>query len=261
MLTVLPHESRQAWLLRRLRERYEHPEEVRAYSKQVKQGLTPEEIVLLNSLLPGSCRIANLGCGAGREALALVEKGHRVVALDISRAMLRGARQLARESRLELACVWMSDPLRLPLPHRAFDRVLALAQLLSHIPGTEARVALLSEVRRVLVPGGMFIASVTDRAAAADLCFGDEDPGDQLSPLERAAGWEEGDIWVWQPSEARLDTPLFFHLHTREEIISELEAAGLRLVAYVGGHELTPAAASDAYRYRFVVARRENQRR
>ncbi|MGI6611064.1 MAG: class I SAM-dependent methyltransferase [Limnochordia bacterium] len=246
---------KRAWLLRRLRERYEHPEEVRAYADQVAQGLTPEEAALLTRTLPGPCRIANIGCGAGREALALWRQGYHVVALDISRAMLRVARQFADEQQAELPCVWMPNPLRLPLSDATFDCVIALAQLLSHIPGAKARIALLAEVRRVLAPGGLLVASVTDRQAAVDLYDSEESVDDALISLAEEAGWEEGDIWVWQPSAAELDTPLFFHLHTRQEMERELRAAGLQLVEYVGGHELTPLAAPDAHRYRFVVAR------
>lgn len=246
--------DRQGWLLRRLRERYEHPEEVCAYAAQVPGGLLPEEEAILARFLPRPCRIADLGCGAGREAIALLASGHRVVALDISRAMLRRARQLAGEQGVDLACVWMRDPLKLPLPHAAFDAVLALAQLLSHIPGSMARVALLREVRRVLAPGGIFVASVTDRVAAADLGEGIQGA---LSPLERAAGWEEGDIWVWQPSAANIRAPLFFHLHTREEMEAELAAAGMQMVTYLSQDALAPDAAWDAYRYRFVVAHRK----
>lgn len=246
--------GKRAWLMRDLRQRYEHPEEVRAYASQVTGGLLPEEETVLSRLLPHPCRIADIGSGAGREAFALMAKGHRVVALDISQAMLRRALELAEERGVSLACVWMQDPLRLPLPKAAFDCALALAQLLSHIPGSAARVALLKEVRRVLVPGGLLVASVTDRIAAADLCGDAREEG--LSPLERAVGWEEGDIWVWQPSDAKLESPLFFHLHERDEVQEELEAAGLEMLEYLPQDGLHPDAAPDAYRYRFVVARR-----
>jgi SAM-dependent methyltransferase len=249
---------KRAWLLHQLRERYEHPEEVRAYTDQVAQGLTAEEAAAIKEYLPQPRRVANLGCGAGREAFALQDKGHQVVALDISRAMLRVARELAQERKVDIPFVWMPNALRFPLADESFDCAVALAQLLSHIPGKATRVGFLREVRRVLVPGGLLIASVTDREGAADLYGEDVDSEDAFSSLAYEAGWEEGDLWVWQPSEARLDTPLFFHLHTRREMEEELQAAGLQLVRYVGGHELTPYATSDAFRYRFVVARLSN---
>jgi len=249
---------KRSWLLDRLRRRYEHPEEVQAYADQVPQGLTPEEAALLRRLLTRPCRIANVGCGAGREALALWREGHDVIGLDISRAMLRVARKWAVERQAQIPLVWMPNPLRIPMSDESVDCVIALAQLLSHIPGQAARIALLSEMRRVLVPDGLLVASVTDRHAAADL-YGEEGyGGDEFSSLAREAGWEEGDLWVWEPSAARLDTPLFFHLHTRREIEDELQAAGMELVEYVGGHDLTPQVASDAHRYRFVVGRKRS---
>ena len=245
-----------AWLLDRLRRRYEHPEEVRAYADQVPQGLTPEEAALLGRFLTKPCRVANLGCGAGREALALWRQGYDMIGLDISRPMLRAARQFAAEQGAQFPLVWMPNPLRLPLSDASVDCVIALAQLLSHIPGHKTRIALLSEMQRVLVPEGLLIASITDRDAAADLYGDDEYDDHEFSSMARAAGWEEGDLWVWEPSAARLDTPLFFHLHTRREIEDEFEAAGMELVEYVGGHELTPQATSDAHRYRFAVGRK-----
>jgi SAM-dependent methyltransferase len=242
--------------MRQARERYEHPLEVAAYAGQVAGGLTPEEEALRRRYVTKQSRVLNVGCGAGREAIALLKEGHRVVGTDISRAMLRAARRLAVEHQVELPLVWMPDPLKLPVPADAFDCVLALAQLLSHIPSRENRITLLREMHRALVPGGLLLATVTDRKASADLLGEGDDAA--TAPLLQAAGWEEGDLWVWQPSEAKLDTPLFFHLHTAEEITEELTAAGFTLVASILGNELAPAAAADAGRYRYIVATKES---
>jgi SAM-dependent methyltransferase len=243
-------------LLRQARMRYEHPLEVAAYAAQVAGGLTAEEETLWQRYVTRPCRILDVGCGAGREAIALLKQGHRVVATDISRSMLRAASQMAAEHQVQLPLVWMSDPLKLPAPNGAFDCVLALAQLLSHIPGRASRIGMLREMRRALTPGGLLIATVTDRQASADL-LGDSDDAD-LAPLLQAAGWEEGDLWVWQPSEADLDTPLFFHLHTAQEIAEEIKASGLTLIDSVLGDELIADADADAGRYRYIVATKES---
>ena len=48
--------------------------------------------------------------------------------------MVEKIRQLATERGLQLAVVWMEDPLRIPVPTAAFDCVLGLAQLLANTP-------------------------------------------------------------------------------------------------------------------------------
>ena len=256
-------EPRRPWLFDELRARYEHPLEVEAYTRQVRDGLLAEEAALLARVAPPPGPALVLGCGAGREAFALAEAGYAVTGADISAAMLAAARRLAAgRSTPPIAWVWMPDPLRIPLPDRSFVLVTAFAQLLSHIPGRAERVALLREVTRVLRPGGIFAASYADRAGAADLLAGegdaepDEGADDPLTALEREAGWEEGDILVWHPSDAELDEPLFFHLHTRAALAGELEEAGLTDVDFRLPRELTPNPAPDAHRYPFVVARR-----
>ncbi len=243
-----------AWLLPRVQKRYEHPAEVAAYTAQVAEGLRPEEEAAMARWCPQPCRLLDLGCGAGREALVLAARGYRVVGADISLPMVQAARRLATERGVDVAFVWMQEPLRLPFPAGAFDCVLGLAQLLSQLPGRASRVTFLTEVGRVLAPAGRYIGTVTDRRAAADLC-GDA-PAGELSGLERAAGLEEGDIWVWEPSEARLDEALIFHLHTPGEISWELRQAGLRLADCRMGNELAASGSADAHRYRFIVARK-----
>ena len=241
------------WLMRRVWQRYEHPAEVNAYSDQVAEGLRPEEEAALARWCSHPCRVLDLGCGAGREALVLTRRGYQLVGVDISLGMITQARRQADAAGLEIAFIWMQDPLRLPVPSSAFDCVLGLAQLLAQVPGRLARVALLREIERVMAPGGMYLGTIADRRAAADLC-GDNEEG--LTELERVAGLEEGDIWVWQPSAAQLDDALIFHLHTPGEISWELRQAGLRLADCRMGDELAPQGSADAYRYRFIVAKR-----
>lgn len=98
-------------------------------------------------------RVLDVGCGAGPLSQWLVEHGATVVGFDISSAMLA----LARERHLPDATFHIADlaePLAF-LPDGAFD--VAVASLVMHyLRDWEAP---LSELRRVLVPGGSLILS------------------------------------------------------------------------------------------------------
>src|SRR5205823_6101252 len=51
------------------------------------------ELALVESLLPAAGRVLDLACGTGRLTRRLVARGHRVVAVDSSIAMLRETRR------------------------------------------------------------------------------------------------------------------------------------------------------------------------
>lgn len=95
-------------------------------------------------------RVLDLGCGQGRNAVWLAERGHRVTGVDLSDAGIADARSLAGEAGVEvdflvadLAGEWT------PLAG-AFDLVL-LSYL--QLP-PEKRIPVHAEAARALAPGG-----------------------------------------------------------------------------------------------------------
>ena len=95
--------------------------------------------------------ILDLGCGPGRDLLALTALGHAVTGLD-------GAAELVALARAETDCpVLHQDFLALDLPPAYFDGVFANASLF-HVPSSQiARV--LSELAAALKPGGALFCS------------------------------------------------------------------------------------------------------
>ena len=88
------------------------------------------------SLLPDSARVADLGCGPGWYAAHLRASGFRVVAFDLSRAMLDAAgRRHPGMDRVR------GDLVALPFADGSLDAAWAAASY-QHLPGGELPVAL-----------------------------------------------------------------------------------------------------------------------
>ncbi|MGH9657183.1 MAG: class I SAM-dependent methyltransferase, partial [Bryobacteraceae bacterium] len=106
-------------------------------------ALYSRRLVELAAPGPGS-RVLDLACGSGHLAAEALQRGCRVVALDLSQGMLEQARALAAAG-----CV-RADAEQLPFIDAAFDFVFSGLGLM-YFPDTARALA---EVRRVLRPGG-----------------------------------------------------------------------------------------------------------
>lgn len=105
--------------------------------------------------LPAGGRALEIGCGYGRNLVALATLDARlVVGSDPVHAELvrAGARVAAARARAQVARVRQEDE-RLPFRDGSFDLVV-LWQVLEHVFGRERKRAVIAEAVRVLAPGG-----------------------------------------------------------------------------------------------------------
>lgn len=106
------------------------------------------------ALLKPTDSIVEIGCGTGTTALRLAPFVARIIAMDVSEAMIAIARQKALSegvSTITFAARAAEEPAGEPGRH---DAVLAFNVL--HLVAD--RAAVLAEVRRLLKPGGLFIS-------------------------------------------------------------------------------------------------------
>lgn len=120
---------------------------------------SPQDRVIAALRAAGARRVLEIGCGRGAFAARMAaELGVEVIATDQSDAMVAAAAAQGVIAERADAC-------ELPYPDAGFDAVVAL-WMLYHVPDLDRALA---EVRRVLRPGGVFVAVTNGREHTADL--------------------------------------------------------------------------------------------
>jgi SAM-dependent methyltransferase len=135
---------------------YERPETRLAY--RAEAGLDAVESALVEQFLPSAGTVLDLGCGNGRVALALAERGYDVEGVDISPSMIEEARAAAAAAGVE-ARFRVGDAVKLPHDENELDAVVFACNGIGHLT-RDGKSACLVEVQRVLRPGGVALFSL-----------------------------------------------------------------------------------------------------
>lgn len=114
---------------------------------------------LAADFVAGARSVLDLGCGSGRHLASLASTGAPVVGVDRSGVALARAERSAAEAGLdEVSFGKIGADERLPLDDNLFDRVWCCG-VIEHVVDTQT---LLSEIRRVLEPGGELLVVTPD---------------------------------------------------------------------------------------------------
>lgn len=146
------------------------------------------EADLVSALLAehGGNRVLDAGCGTGRVAIALADRGHTVVGVDVDAGMLAAARTK------QPSLTWIEADLADLEAHvgDVFDLAVLAGNVMIFVePGTEGRV--LDAVAGRLTAGGLLVAGFQirpDRLSLAD--YDRLADSAELEPVARWATWD-----------------------------------------------------------------------
>jgi ubiquinone/menaquinone biosynthesis C-methylase UbiE len=116
--------------------------------------------------LSSGSRVIDIGCGHGRHALALADRGAQVIGLESAVALLDRARHLAAELRTHVR--WIRGDMRC-LPFRSEGASAAvLMDAFGFFDTEEEHEAVLQEAARILTTGGRLVLKVVNGASILD---------------------------------------------------------------------------------------------
>jgi SAM-dependent methyltransferase len=136
-----------------LNKQYTNPQVIKAYSTV---SLFPAEEQMIDTYFAAGSTVLDIGCGAGRTAIPLAQKGYQVVGIDLMPKMLDAAKLQAQSHCVNVDFMPM-DVTQMPFPPYSFQNVLFAYNGFEQIPGKANRKQALQKIFDVLAPGGCFI--------------------------------------------------------------------------------------------------------
>ena len=110
-------------------------------------------------------KVLDVGCGSGRHAFFLLEKGCNVAGVDISQKMLEISKEKAEKKKYPLS-LFLADCNNLPFENESFDGVVSIYGPLTHIQNS---INCVNEMMRVLKKGGKIVIGVENKWALLPL--------------------------------------------------------------------------------------------
>jgi SAM-dependent methyltransferase len=228
-LSPPPFQGSPGALLAAVQAKYSGPAEIAQYARVAPDGADALEMDLVCRHVRAGGRLLDVGCGAGREAVAFARAGFQVVGIDIAPGMVEAARATADRAGVD-AAFRVQSATDLDDPPGTYDGAYCLGAF-QHIPGRALRVETLRRVGRALTPGGVLILGVSYRGARG--LVSRSRLVDLLRRLlsgtrRRAVVSEPGDTWMRDVSEASDPrVTVFFHEYAGPgEVRAEVEAGG-----------------------------------
>ncbi len=238
-----------------------------------------DDIPFWLSWTEGRDPVLEVGCGHGRVTLPLLGSGRDVVGVDIDLPAIQYLRGCLenKEPELQDRAQIIHDDINNFLANQNFGAVIIPCNTYSTFPGDKRR-ALISKIFQVLIPGGVFAASMPNPVQVQAFHKELEETGDQSGPdletiiihpetgfpvqvssslraLEESLGWD----WIYdhlQPDGQvkRLIQSTEHYLTNLDTYLKELDEVGFERIQSMGDYDEGPY--SEDYPYLILVGRK-----
>ncbi len=132
------------------------------WSRSIERQACVRGPLLENRLAHTPLKILDCACGIGTQAIGMAQRGHGVVATDLSKMAVRRAAREARKLGLDIE-FHVADMRDLSaMPESEFDAVLVGDNSLPHLLSDEDLSRALDNISVRLKPGGILLATIRD---------------------------------------------------------------------------------------------------
>jgi ubiquinone/menaquinone biosynthesis C-methylase UbiE len=213
--------------------KYSEKKTVDFFVEQAIAGLQDWEDEMIGRYVKKGSLILSVGCGVGREPIALSTYSHEIIGIDIVHEMLQKGYHLVKEMNVRQVHFAEMNAVFLGFQNDTFDAALLTNQVLALIPKKANRLLVLREIFRVLKPGGTAIVTTPSIKSHLKykMYFAFANPLMRFASLLKIFSLEPGDRYFFKQGP-NLNTPTraFIHMYTLNEGIKDLKAAGFDLM-------------------------------
>ena len=170
--------------------------------------------------LPKNVTVADIGCGNGRHLIPIAKHCKKAIGIDISQNLLDIVKEKLKQNNIKNTILIKSDATQIPLRDHSVDHILYIAAL-HNIKGRKNRIQSLKEIKRILKNNGTALISVWSQEQ--------EKFQKKLDESKKDKDLEVGDVTIYWRQHGH-DIPRFYHLYSLEELKSDIEYSGLKLI-------------------------------
>jgi SAM-dependent methyltransferase len=139
--------------------------EARLYDEHFAKVLPYDwEMAVLSTYLSSVRTVVDVGCGTGRHAVPLAERGVQTLAVDMNKSYIAAARMKLKSKGSDNTDLVIADARRLPLRQGIFESAICMGNVLGDVEAKRRdRMAMIQEMADTVKPGGILLVELVNR--------------------------------------------------------------------------------------------------